>query len=311
MSTEGIVLVVDGGGTSTTACLAGRSRDTASVLGRSQGDQSNPAVVGFDQCLQNVIETSRLAIANSSLEESDRISRIAVGLAGIEATNFRSRLEQTIATQLDCDDVSVMTDIELLLLASSGERATIGVISGTGSVAVGRTRTGKSARSGGRGFLTGDAGSGFWIGQQGITAAIRALDHIGAETALVDLIGDLIGSRDPAKWTHFVYSDDRDPRTAVASCAPIVFSAADHGDAVAVEIIERAATELAHLVQAVASQLALADRSYDVVLAGSVLIHQPMARNSLLKNLSTAKLAPVEETLVPDPSQVIAMRLAE
>jgi N-acetylglucosamine kinase-like BadF-type ATPase len=309
--TSSLVLAIDGGGTSTTACLAGRvDALDAKILGQSATDQSNPAVVGFERCRDNVLRAAELALAAADKPTDERLRRIAIGLAGLEATDFQHALRESVAARLSAKHIDVLTDIELLLLASSGDRPTVGVISGTGSVAVGRSLDGTTARAGGRGFLTGDAGSGFWLGQQGFTAAIRALDHVAPETQLVQRIGNVIGSNDPATWTNFVYSSERDPRSVVASFAPIVLAAAQDQDNVASDIVDQAGSELATFVLGVSRQLAVQDGSYDLILAGGVLVHETLVRQALDKHLNAAGLRPAEQLIVEDPAVDVAVRMA-
>lgn len=62
--------------------------------------------------------------------------------------------------------VVVMSDIELAHLRAFGKKPGIILNAGTGSIAYGRSASGKTARAGGLGPLLGDEGSGFWIGRE-------------------------------------------------------------------------------------------------------------------------------------------------
>ncbi len=310
MSSESLILAIDGGGTSTTACLAGRNAaGEPTTRGQSIADQSNPAVVGFERCLASVLDAAEKAVNAAGLARTTELERVVIGLAGIEATDFRQPLAESVGQRIASDSIEVLTDVELLLLAGSGNRATVGLISGTGSVAVGRTLDGKMARSGGRGFLTGDAGSGFWIGQQGFTAAIQALDHIGPGTQLEKAIARIVGSDDAGMWTNYVYASDKDPRSVVASFSPLVLQAAQEGDEVATQIIHQTGFELAKLVRGVSKQIAISTNQYDLVLAGGVLVHQQMVRDSLATHLESANLRPAASTIVTDPAVTVATQL--
>lgn len=309
MSATRLVLVVDGGGTTTTACLASLEDGNPVVQGLASADQSNPAVVGLDVCRASIEQAARAALAAADVPASVQLDHIVIGLAGIEATDQGSQLEQWARQRWSTERAEVVTDIELLLMAAADDRATVGLISGTGSVCVGRATDGRMARAGGRGFLTGDVGSGFWIGQQGVTAAIRALDHIGPPTLLIELVAQRMGSRDPAAWTNHIYAADQDPRSVLASYTPLVFQAAAQQDAVATEIVTRAGNELATLVQGVVHQLDLNDRQYDLVFAGGVLINQPSIREQLADRLEQVPLRPLHEVHVSQPAQSVAEQL--
>ena len=67
-----------------------------------------------------------------------------------------------------------------LILAAADVQDGIALISGTGSVAWGRTPDGRTARAGGWGYLLGDEGSGYWVGRQAVRHALS--DPIAANS---------------------------------------------------------------------------------------------------------------------------------
>ena len=68
------------------------------------------------------------------------------------------------------------------ILRGAPERIGIVVLAGTGSIAYGADRRGRTARSGGYGFLLADEGSGYWFGHQALRAVVRASDGRGPST---------------------------------------------------------------------------------------------------------------------------------
>ena len=56
----------------------------------------------------------------------------------------------------------VVNDAAVALAAGASDRVGIVVLAGTGSIAYGADRAGRTARSGGYGFLLADEGSGYW-----------------------------------------------------------------------------------------------------------------------------------------------------
>ena len=106
----------------------------------------------------------------------------------------------------------------------------------------GRRRVTASRGSiGGHGFLLGDEGGAFWIGREGLRAALRAHDGRGPATALSDAAArrfdglDDLGAR--------LHAIER-PVDAIARFAPDVLAAAEAGDAVASAIADDAVDEL-------------------------------------------------------------------
>lgn len=130
----------------------------------------------------------------------------------------------------------------------------INIVAGTGSIAYGERR-GRAARAGGWGEVFSDEGSAYWIALQGLNAFTRMSDGRLPRTPLyerfrrrfelahdLDLCSRLMGEAAPS-------------RDEIAALAGVVAEAARAGDAAAVEILDRAAGELAAIIDAVREQL--------------------------------------------------------
>ena len=152
-------------------------------------------------------------------------------------------------------DVVVVTDDAFIALAgaTAGEPGIV-TIAGTGSIAFGRNAGGRTARTGGWGYIFGDEGGGFDIARQALRAALRAEQGWGPPTALSRALLDATGSADVNGALHRFYTSDW-PRPRVAALAPLVDEAAMAGDAIACEILHNAAQQLAILTSAVRQQL--------------------------------------------------------
>nr|WP_281376419.1 N-acetylmuramic acid 6-phosphate etherase [Actinomycetospora corticicola] len=130
------------------------------------------------------------------------------------------------------DSVAVTSDVVAWHVgAFGGHDPGVVLAVGTGAVALGVDPAGTVRRADGHGLLLGDAGSGAAIGQQGLRAALRALDGAGPATALTGPAREVLAGR-PASPAAF------------ATFAPAVIAAADAGDAVAGRIVEEAVAEL-------------------------------------------------------------------
>src|ERR1017187_1021669 len=163
--------------------------------------------------------------------------------------------KQAILQQILPADVVVVTDDAVIALtgATAGEPGIV-TIAGTGSIAFGRNATGRTARTGGWGYIFGDEGSGFDIARQALRAALRAEEGWGPPTALVRALLDATGSEDANGALHRFYAPDW-PRSRVATLAPLVDEAAMAGDPVARDILHNAAQQLAVLTSSVRQQL--------------------------------------------------------
>lgn len=140
-----------------------------------------------------------------------------------------------------------------LMGATAGEPGVV-TIAGTGSIAFGRNREGKTARAGGWGYVFGDEGGGFDLVRQSLRAALRREEGWGPKTALLDALLSSAGATSANDLLHRFYTDDY-PRERVAAFSKLVDRVARDGDAVAREILLAAAQQLATLATAVRAQL--------------------------------------------------------
>jgi N-acetylglucosamine kinase-like BadF-type ATPase len=140
-----------------------------------------------------------------------------------------------------------------LMGATAGEPGVV-AIGGTGSIAFGRNRDGKTARAGGWGYVFGDEGGGFDLVRQSLRAALRHEEGWGPKTALREALLSSAGATSANDMLHRFYTDEY-PRERVAAFSKIVDRVARDGDAVAREILLAAAQQLATLASAVRAQI--------------------------------------------------------
>ena len=131
--------------------------------------------------------------------------------------------------------VVVYSDAQMALLGALGDRAGLLILSGTGSIVIGRDAHGHWARAGGFGPLLGDEGSAFWLGRQWLRATTQGEDFFPARVLV----------RDP----H--------PVARIAALAPAVVARARRGDRRAGAIVDEAQRHLAGFAITVARRLRL------------------------------------------------------
>lgn len=125
---------------------------------------------------------------------------------------------------------------------------------------------GKLSRIGAWGYLLDELGGGFGLGRAVLRASLAERDGFGRKTLLTELSEQKLGT---SVWESIdkIYKGGD---SYIASFAPLVFEACAKGDAVADEILEEFA-------QNVADYLHFARKTYgcgeDVIVAGG-LIHQ-------------------------------------
>ena len=267
-------LGMDGGGTKTEAVLCD---ETGRILRYARAGATAPASVPPGQ----IRETLSRLYASLRLRDAGPVRGFA-GVSGCDEPWCRQILEDAAAQAApEGLSLTVRSDTVCALSAGVGPgRDGLLLIAGTGSVAVLR-RGGRLFRAGGYGHLVGDEGSGFDMGRRAIVSALKAQDGRGRPTLLLRLIEEKTGAPIP-DITQTVYAEGG--REAVASFAGVLLSAAEAGDAAALEQLTECVSELALSVQAVRRQAGAGEADpIPVVAAGGVLTHSPYLQ-ALLQN---------------------------
>jgi len=161
------------------------------------------------------------------------------------------------------------------------------VDAGTGSTASGRNRAGDRVTVGGWGWLLGDEGGGFWVGLQGVRAAVYGEDGRGEPTQLAEAIRRTLGLSRLWELVPMVYGS-AEGRQRIASLAPVVADVARAGDVVARGILGDAGRQLGTMVVAVVQRLHLEDEAFAVVMFGSVFKAGPALLGAFRSTVSEA-----------------------
>jgi N-acetylmuramic acid 6-phosphate etherase len=301
---EGIYLGIDGGGTHTVALLADAA---GAILGRGEAGPSNLHAVGVEAALQ-ALETATAAAFAAAKLPVKKVTAACLGLAGADRSWERSVLQEWAARVRLCERLELTSDGALLLAAGTPDNWGLAIVAGTGSIAVGRTADGRTARAGGWGYLLGDEGSGYRITLAALQAVAQAADGRGPATALTESFLRRLHLDAPQKLIQTVYGNDWD-RARLAGLAPLVFAAADAGDAAARHIVADAAEPLAQMGAAVARQLGWRE-AVPLALAGGCLLASAGYRDQVVRRLQGLGLMLAPITPVPEPA-LGAVRLAQ
>jgi len=198
----------------------------------------------------NALLTSHLANRCAAIAGETPLAAVGVGMPGLRSERAARALERTLTHRLGCP-AAVVGDAEIARLGAFLGRPGVVVVAGTGSVAVGHDGH-RSARAGGHGFLLGDEGGAYWIGREGVRAALAFRDRLGGSATLLRAIEDASG----AGLDRLVAQVHERPtdRRLLGRLAPTVTALAPR-DPVADAIVRRAAAQLARLAEAVRGQL--------------------------------------------------------
>ena len=293
------LLALDAGGTSTRAVVvdaAGRA------YGYGFASGGNPTAAGISEAAAAIGSAAKQALAGSA--SSDRPALALIAMAGEKTAAFRAKVSSRLAA-LGIRDVVLEHDLLGVFHSGTAARDGYVLIAGTGTVAA-RIRAGGLDRvAGGKGWLLGDAGGGFWIGHAVARAVVAALDGQQQDTALTGLVlgamgikadTDTLAGRAEAlrQLVSDVYAR---PPIALANLAPLAFAA--HDDRVARPILVAASAALADLLAGVRSR----DLPGPVVVGGSVMVLgmlavPPSLRTELITPAGVDPVIPVSDGLV-------------
>jgi glucosamine kinase len=239
-------------------------------------------------------------LAQLPLDPNRPFDAVCAGSAGSNVPGAREFLHDRLAPLTKAGTVVIVNDA-MLVLPAAGLDAGVGVICGTGSIAVGRWQQ-REARSGGFGYLLGDEGSGYWIAR----AALRALLDRRDRGVPLGVLGDhLLAAEgvDSIDALHRLFYDQPYPRHW-ARHAPLVL---DSGDPAATLITAEAAQALAALVASTAQRLG-APAGPPVVLAGGLMAH--LALRAATERAIGEALPGSDVRVLTEPPVTGAVRLA-
>jgi N-acetylglucosamine kinase-like BadF-type ATPase len=289
-----LVLGIDGGGSTTVAWLGQREGADANVIvGRGVAGGSNLQTQGIEQSLANLAAAIEAAFADAGLTRAP-VAAAAAALAGSDRDENR-RVFQMWAKEWNlAERFRITHDAEPVLAAGTPGGWGVALIAGTGSFAFARSPEGRTARSGGWGYLFGDEGGGYWIAVEGLRAAAHAADGRSSETLLLAKFMERLGAETPLELVPAVYGLAGD-RAAIAALADVVTAAADEGDAAATAILDHAAAELAQTVDAAARGAAIAGAPWPLAVTGGMLLRSARLFELLQRELLV--LAPTADKL--------------
>jgi N-acetylglucosamine kinase-like BadF-type ATPase len=295
------VLGIDAGGTKTVCLLADAD---GRILSESRGDGANLKSVG-----ELEVEKTLHRVMEAAIGERDvRLAAICLGIAGVDRPGDAEQVRGIMRRIGFKASTLVVNDGLIALVAGAGEGPGVVLVAGTGSIAYGRNEASRAARAGGWGHLIGDEGGAFWIGRSALSAVVRQFDGRGPATLLTEKVLKHLGLSSPTELIPEVYERDM-YRPLIAGIAVLVQRAADGGDAVAADILHRAAGELVAAAASVIAQLGMRGDAFPILLSGGVFHGIPKLVSDVAARLSEVAPRGVVRLLDVEPA-LGAVRLA-
>ncbi|MGW5136884.1 N-acetylglucosamine kinase [Streptomyces sp. NPDC004135] len=209
------------------------------------------------------------ALVRDALPAHARPAAVAVGGHACETPRQCAGIRDALQERLPVPAL-VVGDAELLVPAAGLDRG-VGLVAGTGSVAVGRSPDGEPVQVGGWGAVLGDEGGAAGLVREAARAVWAAHDRGEEPDALAAGLVAAFGVAEvPALGAALESATDVSAEWG-RHC-PVVFAAAEAGSPLARAVIADGGRALAALVVRLAARGVAVD---DVVVAGGTVLAQP------------------------------------
>jgi N-acetylglucosamine kinase-like BadF-type ATPase len=299
---SGWIISVDGGGTSTEVVLADIH---GTPVGEGHSGPSNAKAVGVEAAMKSLDDGIKAAFESAGLAP-EPVAVASLGLAGFDRDEDREILSKWAdgGSVVQIGKLILTNDGQLVLAAGTSEGWGVGIIGGTGSIAVGKSPSGEFARAGGWGHLIGDEGSAYKLVMDTLRFIAKSVDGRMPREATSQILNQKVMhalglTDDPNGIVSVIYQPEYD-RARLASLAPSVIEAIRAEPRLIPVLLKPAGIELAEAALSVARKLQIPAGKLPVGLAGSFLLGTQEIRDALVLHLERQGYQP-EIREVPRP----------
>ncbi|SEH55689.1 glucosamine kinase [Rheinheimera pacifica] len=229
---------IDAGGSH---CRVRLEDETGTLLGEGRSGAANLGL-GWPQVEANICQALNAALQQAGLNSS-AYARLHVG-AGFAGAHLAGLKATALQWQHPFASWHVTTDLHAACYGAHGGEAGSVIILGTGFSAIGLTEHGETLL-GGYGFPINAVCSGAGLGLQAVQAVLLALDALAPATVLTVLLQRHFNGGAALMAEQLLQATPQQ----YAELAPLVFQAADSGDAVALAMLQQAFNFISRLNQ--------------------------------------------------------------
>ncbi|MGL5330672.1 MAG: N-acetylglucosamine kinase [Peptostreptococcaceae bacterium] len=286
---------VDGGGTKTNFIIM---NEEGFKLDKLTTNTTHYEQIGFNGVKDVLKENIEQLLTKNNIKRNE-IEAAFLGLPGYgEVKYVKDKLDEIVGEVLDGIKFKIGNDVEVGLAGSLGGECGINIVSGTGSIALGKDLNGNIVRCGGWGDYIGDEGSAHWIGKKTLEIFSKEADGRLEKGDLYYNIVNELDIKDDFDIIDYVLNKLKKDRTKIAEFSKICYESAILGDKNAVKIFKDAAHELALLVKMIINKLSFKGEIL-VSYSGGVFKSKDLILNQLNKELIEYNIKLVEPVLEP------------
>lgn len=263
-----LFLGIDGGGTKTEVICSTEEKE---IVGIGLSGPTNLTSTTAGAASFNLKEAVRQALEKAP-PESEVVSAV-MGLAGMDTAKEYEMAYQPFHDILHAFHVQkfhLVHDSMIALENGTSNPNAIVLISGTGSICVGRNDRGETTKAGGMDYLLTDQGSGYDIGRHVLREAVKSFDGRRPKTLLEKLVCEHFGIETLDDIKSHIYHPPL-TKFEVAELSRLCTIAYQTNDGAARQIFEWAQTELVKMTETVIRKLGLEYAPTDLVLTGSII----------------------------------------
>lgn len=226
-----LYLGIDGGGSKCRVVIVNADNQ---LLGEGLGGPANP-LRGMKIATDSILTATQQALTAAGMTFND-MSRLIAG-AGLAGVNMPQYFRLFSEWKHPFAAFYLTTDLHIACIGAHNGSDGAVIIAGTGSCGLADVK-GRLLDIGGHGFPYGDNGSGAWFGMQLVHHVLLQQDGLMPSTLLSSLLCQELGVTSTLDIvSHFMHATP----TVYAKYAPLVFSAAEQGDATALAIVAQGA----------------------------------------------------------------------
>ena len=262
-----LVLAVDGGNFKTDLALVRADGETLALV---RGPQSSPHHLGVEGCVHVLEDLLATALRDAGLPNGHGPAADVAQLllAGVDFPSEEQDVRTAVSERGLAKRISVGNDTFAVLRAGTERGWGVAIVCGSGINCLGVAPDGRHTRFPALGSITGDWGGGYDVGLAGVWAAARSEDGRGPRTSLELAVPKHFELTTPTELAEQIHRGHI-AMSRMNEIAPIVVDEA-HTDAVAAEIMERLADEIAALARVAIERLSLTQEPVEVLLGGGL-----------------------------------------
>jgi N-acetylglucosamine kinase-like BadF-type ATPase len=298
------VLAVDGGNSKTDVAILD---ETGRVLGTHRGPGASFTPHDHDRSVADLERSVLAAAADAGIDGRPIADAGVFCLAGADLPADDRRILRALRGLGVVPDPVLRNDTFAVMRAGAPRGWGVAVVCGAGFNCTGVGPDGREVRFPALGAISGDWAGGATIGIEAVGACVRAGDGRGPRTELERAVPAHFGLKTPRQVMVGLHTGKLDD-SRVYELAPVVLGAANAGDPVAVDIVERQAEEVSVLVCTSLRRLRLLRAEADVVLGGGVArARSPVFMRRLTERVSAC--APKARITVVDDLPIVGAAL--